>query len=211
MDDQSVVSPPVPPCVMTIFGASGDLTQRLLLPSIYNLVAAKVLPEGFRLLGAAMDDWNDDSFREHIVTTLKQFWGPDAEDGIVKWITDRASYQAVRFDDAGSFDTLKGVIEKLEGGDGPQGNRLFYLAVAPSFIATVAGELSRTGLVTEDGPCWRRLVIEKPFGHDLKSAVELNAGLQKSLREEQIYRIDHFAGERGGAGFGRFPLFQCAV
>ena len=186
---------PVPPCLMTIFGASGDLTQRLLLPSLYNLVATKVLPDGFGLLGVAREAWDDAKFRDHIATTLKQFWGPDADAGVVGWLTSRARYRQANFDDSAAFDALKTGIEEIEKGAGSGGNRLFYLAVAPTFIAGIAAQLSRTGLVTEGGGCWRRLVIEKPFGHDLASAVALNADLQKSLREDQIYRIDHFAGK----------------
>jgi glucose-6-phosphate 1-dehydrogenase len=187
--------PPVPACLMTIFGASGDLTKRLLLPSLYNLVAAKVLPDGFQLLGVAMEDWDDAKFKNHIATTLKQFWGPDADADHIDWITSRAHYQSANFTEPASFDKLKTTIEGLEKAQPDTANRLFYLAVAPSFIATMASELSRTRLLAEDSDCWRRLVIEKPFGHDLDSALELNADLQKSLREDQIYRIDHFAGK----------------
>lgn len=186
---------PVPPCLMTIFGASGDLTQRLLLPSLYNLVASKVLPDGFQLLGVAREDWEDAKFREHIREALKQFWGQDADGTVVEWLASRARYRQADFGNAAAFDTLKGSIEEIEKSSGSGGNRLFYLAVAPSFIAPIAAQLSRTGLVTEEGGCWRRLVVEKPFGNDLKSAVALNAELQKSLREDQIYRIDHFAGK----------------
>ncbi len=185
----------VPACLMTIFGASGDLTKRLLLPSIYNLAAAKVLPDGFRLLGVAMDAWDDARFRDHISDSLKQFWGAGADAATIEWLTSRASYTAGNFDDPASFDGVKSAVEAVEAGGAPGGNRMFYLAVAPSFISTMAAQLSRTGLLTEDGGCWRRLVIEKPFGHDLASAVSLNAELQKSLREDQIYRIDHFAGK----------------
>ena len=192
MPDQT---PAVPACMMTIFGASGDLTQRLLLPSIYNLIAAHVLPDSFHLLGVASDDWDDAKFQQHIATTLKQFWGPDAKDDLVQWLTSRTTYRKADFNDAASFDTLKGDFESVEKQANTGGNRLFYLAVAPSFIATIAGQLSRIGLLTEDGACWRRLIIEKPFGHDLESAIKLNADLQASLREDQIYRIDHFAGK----------------
>ena len=192
MPDQT---PPVPSCLMTIFGASGDLTQRLLLPSIYNLIASKVLPDSFHLLGVASEDWDDGRFQDHIATTLKQFWGADAKDDLVHWLSSRASYRKANFDDASSFDALKGEIEGLEKSANTGGNRLFYLAVAPSFIATIASQLSRIGMLSEDGDCWRRLIIEKPFGHDLESAVKLNADLQASLREDQIYRIDHFAGK----------------
>lgn len=185
----------VPACIMTIFGASGDLTKRLLLPSIYNLVATKVLSDGFQLLGVAMDDWDDAKFQDHIATTLKQYWGEDVDSSTVQWLTSRAHYQKADFDNPASFDSVKSTIDGLDKDNKSGGNRLFYLAVAPSFIATVAAQLSRTGLLTEDGKPWRRLVIEKPFGHDLESARKLNADLQGSLREDQIYRIDHFAGK----------------
>lgn len=191
--------PAVPACLFTLFGATGDLTKRLLLPSIYNLVAAKVLPDGFQLLGVAVEPWSDDQFRDHIRQSLQQFWGANADTAVVDWLASRAQYQQGNFDDAASFEALKARIEKIEGANqtGAQtgGNRLFYLAIAPSFIGTVSGQLSRVGLLTENGPSWRRLVIEKPFGHDLASAKALNIDLQKSLNEGQIYRIDHFAGK----------------
>ncbi len=195
MNEGKTKEPAVPGSLMTIFGASGDLTKRLLLPSIYNLVAAKVLPDTFRLLGVAVEDWNDGIFRDHIASSLKQFWGSDADDNLVSWLTSRASYQQGNFDDPKSFDSLKSHIDALPKDDGAGGNHLFYLAVAPSFIATVAAQLSRVGLLTEGDGCWRRLVIEKPFGHDLASAQALNADLQGCMREDQIYRIDHFAGK----------------
>ncbi len=188
----------VPASLMTIFGASGDLTKRLLLPSLYNLVALKVLPEGFRLLGVAKEDWSDDQFRDHIGSTLKEFWGQDADESTVKWLQQRAGFQQANFDDPASFDAVKQRAERIEQEAQAGSNRLFYLAVAPGFISMMAAQLSRTGLIAEDANgdgCWRRLVIEKPFGHDLASAVKLNAELQSSLREEQIYRIDHFAGK----------------
>jgi glucose-6-phosphate 1-dehydrogenase len=189
--------PPVAPCTMTIFGATGDLTKRLLLPSLYNLVAAKVLPDSFRLLGVAVETWDDAKFRDHIATTLKQFWGADADSSLISWITQRSSYQAANFDDPASFDQLKPTFDRIEKESQSGGNRLFYLAVAPVFIATMAAQLSRTGLITEteNDKSWRRLVIEKPFGNDFNSASALNRDLQKSLREDQIYRIDHFAGK----------------
>ena len=186
---------PVPACVMVIFGASGDLTKRLLLPSIYNLAAAHVLPDSFRILGVAREGWDDSKFRDHIASTLKQFWGSNIDTGVVDWLTQRSSYQSANFDDSASFDAVKTTLERIENESHTGGNRLFYLAVAPSFIATMAAQLSRTGMITEDGERWRRLVIEKPFGNDLNSAIALNRELQKSLREDQIYRIDHFAGK----------------
>ena len=186
--------PAAPACLMVIFGATGDLTKRLLLPSIYNLVSAKVLPESFRLLGVAVDDWDREKFRQHIADTLKQFWGPDADPAIVSRLTGEADYLKVDFGQPGDFDSLREHIRQTMA-DVKSNNTLFYMAVAPSFISPIAAELSRVGLLSEEDGCWRRLVIEKPFGHDLPSAVALNAELQKSLREDQIYRIDHFAGK----------------
>lgn len=186
---------PTPACLLTIFGATGDLTKRLLLPSLYNLIALRVLPDHFRLLGVAAEPWDDATFRQHIVDTLPQFWGADADPKIVQWLTSRAFYRQANFDQPSSFDALAQSITDLEQKEKSGGNRLFYLAVSPTFIAGIAGQLARVHLVREDGGCWRRLVIEKPFGHDLASAVALNAELQGSLREDQIYRIDHFAGK----------------
>ncbi len=190
-----VNSDPVPACLLTIFGASGDLTKRLLLPSLYNLASLKILPDGFRLLGVAMETWDDAHFRDHIAQTLRQFWGADASAETISWLTERASFKTGNFDDPASFDAVEATIDALEHSTQTSGNRVFYLAVAPSFIAKIAAQLSRTGLLAEEASKWRRLIIEKPFGHDLASAIALNADLQHSLREDQIYRIDHFAGK----------------
>jgi glucose-6-phosphate 1-dehydrogenase len=184
-----------PPCLMTIFGATGDLTKRLLLPSLYNLAAHKYLPENFRLLGVAVEPWDDVTFRKHIAETLPQFWGADADAGVMEWLVSRAHYRQANFDEPASFDALAASVSELEQEEKTGGNRLFYLAVAPTFIAGIAAQLARVKLVDERGERWGRLVIEKPFGHDLASAVALNAELQSSLREDQIYRIDHFAGK----------------
>ena len=192
---ESQAQPAVPGSLFVLFGASGDLTKRLLLPSIYNLVAAHVLPDSFQLLGVAVEGWNDDAFRDHIRQSLGQFWGPDADKAVVDSLCSRAHFQQANFDDPASFDAVKTRIEGIEKAGQTGGNRLFYLAVAPSFISKLSTQLGRVGLLLEDGGCWRRLVIEKPFGHDLASAVALNAELQKSLHENQIYRIDHFAGK----------------
>lgn len=188
-------SVPLPSALLTIFGASGDLTKRLLLPSIYNLAAAQVLPDGFRLLGVAREDWDDARFKQHIEHSLKEFWGADVNTETVGWIVTRATYQQGNFDEAASFTVVKGKVEAVEKEGNLDGNRLFYLAVAPSFIGTITGLLAEADLLSEDSGCWRRVIIEKPFGHDLDSARALNVALQKSLREDQIYRIDHFAGK----------------
>jgi glucose-6-phosphate 1-dehydrogenase len=195
MSESTMEVSPAPPCLMTIFGATGDLTKRLLLPSLYNLAAHKVLPEEFRLLGVAVEAWDDTAFRKHIAETLPQFWGTDADPVVMEWLASRAHYRQANFDEPASFDALAASVAELEQKEKTGGNRLFYMAVAPTFIAGIAAQLARVQLLHEDENHWGRLVIEKPFGHDLASAVALNAELQSSLREDQIYRIDHFAGK----------------
>ena len=195
MGEEPVTNELLPGCSVTIFGATGDLTKRLLLPSLYNLAAGGFLPESFRLLGVAKEAWDDAKFKEHIASTLKEFWGADAKEETIEWISSRAGYQAGDFDDAATFAAVKERLDALEKGSGSVGNRLFYLAVAPDFIGGIAQCLGAAKLLVEGDGFWRRLVIEKPFGHDLESAKALNAELGKSMGEGQIFRIDHFAGK----------------
>ena len=191
----AILSDDAPPCLLILFGATGDLTQRLLLPSLYNLAAAHLLPDNFAILGSASEQWSEGQFRDHIKDALQQFWGPDVAPGTLQWLQDRSFYQPGNFTDPASFDTLRQKIEATEKLRNTGGNRLFYLAVAPAFIAGIAHNLSETKLSCEDGQGWRRIVIEKPFGHDVASARDLNAALGKELREDQINRIDHIAGK----------------
>ena len=167
----------------------------MLLPSLYNLVLLKALPESFRLLAIARRDWDENKFRDYIVESLKQFWGSDIDPAVVDWLTERSFYRKADFNDPSSYETVKTVLERIEIETKSSGNRLFYLAMAPEFIAPVVTQLSRAGLINQNGEPWRRVVIEKPFGNDLDSAIALNGELRKLLREDQIYRIDHFAGK----------------
>ncbi len=191
----TILSDDAPACLLVLFGATGDLTQRLLLPSLYNLAAAHLLPDNFAILGFASESWTEDKFRDHVKEALLQFWGADAAPETVGWLQERSFYESGNFTDQAAFEGLRTRIEETEKARGTGGNRLFYLAVAPSFIAGIAGSLSAAKISCEDGGGWRRIVIEKPFGHDVASARELNAKLGKELKEEQIYRIDHFAGK----------------
>ena len=184
-----------PPCLMVIFGAGGDLTRRLLLPSLYNLTTLDALAGEFSLLGASAEAWDSGHFQEHIRNSLQQFWGPQVEAHHVDWLASRAQYAKVDFKDASSFDSLKQTITKMEDSSETQINRLFYLAVSPEFIGTIVEQLHRIGLTSAQGSSWTRVVIEKPFGHDRDSAIALNRALHQWLQEEQIYRIDHFAGK----------------
>ncbi len=185
----------VPPCAMVVFGASGDLFQRLLLPSLFNLALEHKLPEEFAILGFANKEWDDAGFGQHIADSLKQFWGDDAPSSTIAWFRERATYLQGDFNNADSFRNLQASLDALETRWHTGGNRLFYLAVAPSFISPVVKQLSGLKLVCESEQSWRRIIVEKPFGNDLESAKALNAELLGEITESQIYRIDHFAGK----------------
>jgi glucose-6-phosphate 1-dehydrogenase len=180
---------------MVIFGATDDLTKRLLLPSLYNLAQAKLLPEKFAVFGFAGDKLDTPGFRNHVAESLKEFVGEQADAAILSWLTERCYYTSGDFGNAAAFVALKSELEKAEGEQGTGGNRLFYFAVAPRFIAGIAAQLNASKLSCEEDGKWRRIVVEKPFGHDLESAIELNKDLEKVLDEKQIFRIDHYLGK----------------
>jgi glucose-6-phosphate 1-dehydrogenase len=195
-------TPVAPPCAMVIFGAAGDLTKRLVVPALYNLVMAKQLPAGFQLVGVDLADQTAEEWRDGLTETMNGFVGRSGEfqaDHIDKtawrWLTDRMSYLQ---GDLGNPDTYRRLGEHLVELDktaGTEGNHLFYLAVADRFFATAVAGLGAAGLTKEQNGQWRRVVIEKPFGHDLPSAKALNAEILKVLQEHQIYRMDHFLGK----------------
>jgi glucose-6-phosphate 1-dehydrogenase len=184
-----------PACVMTIFGVTGDLTKRLLLPSLYNLASIGGLADDFRFLGVGRRDWTDATLKDYVDKSLKEFWGKEPDPKIVGWLVDRTYYQKANFDDKAAFDALRLRIADIAARKGEPGNRLFYLSVAPEFIATIVHQLGDAKLLEERQDMWSRVIIEKPFGHDEESSITLNADLRKSLEERQIYRIDHFAGK----------------
>jgi glucose-6-phosphate 1-dehydrogenase len=178
------------PCVLVIFGAGGDLTKRLLAPSLYNLRRAKRLPEDFAVIGFARTDvGGEEGFRKKFSDDLKEFVGKDVDAGTVDWLTARLSYVRSAFDNQTGYEELK---QKLAGK--PQ-NYLFYLATAPEYFAEIPRQLHTAGLTEECGGKWRRVIVEKPFGRDLPSARKLNQDLAAILKEEQIYRIDHYLGK----------------
>jgi glucose-6-phosphate 1-dehydrogenase len=199
-DDSAAVAPP---CAMVIFGAAGDLTKRLVVPALYNLVNAKQLPEGFRLIGVDLSDKTAQDWREGLTNMMNEFvaqgGGEFQADHIDQtawqWLTDRMSYLQGDLNDPGSYRRLGEHLAGLDRTAGTAGNRLFYLAVADRFFGVVVAGLGAAALVTEQDGQWRRVVIEKPFGHDLASAKALNSEILKTLQEHQIYRIDHFLGK----------------
>ncbi len=178
------------PCVLVIFGAGGDLTKRLLGPSLYNLRREKRLPDDFAVVGFARTDvGGEEGFKKKFAEDLREFVGQDADQEIVEWLTGRLSYIRSAFDNAPGYEELK---TKLKGK--PE-NFLFYLATAPEFFAEVPKQLKAVGLTEQANGHWRRVIIEKPFGHDLQTSHELNKQLSDVLTEDQIYRIDHYLGK----------------
>jgi glucose-6-phosphate 1-dehydrogenase len=183
------------PCAFVIFGAAGDLAKRLLVPALYNLAAACLLPDEFALIGVARGDMSDDGFRARVSDALREFaTGPVAPD-IVRDLTARFSYVRGDFDDPNTYRLLSEKLSTVASKFGTGGNCLFYLATPPDVFALVAERLAEAGLLREENGRWRRLVIEKPFGTDLESARELNRRLLGLVAESQIYRIDHYLGK----------------
>ena len=186
---------PAPPCTMVIFGANGDLTKRLLMPALYNLSGAKLLDPKFSILGVDRDAGTDADFQGRQKQMMESFTpaagGEFAEKSLNQewwgWLEQRLHYMAGDFTQSATFDTLS---EKLK-----DGNAVFYLAVADRFFGGIIDKLHEAGLTTEKEGTFRRVVIEKPFGHDLASAKELNKHILAELDENQIYRIDHFLGK----------------
>ncbi len=182
-------------CTIVIFGASGDLTKRKLLPALYNLKALKLLPQNFAVIGVAVSDANDEVYRDKITKDIKEFATRPVDDAEWADFAKRSYYVQGDFNSEDTFKHLANKITEAQKTWGLPGNVLFYLAVAPSFFGKVVEQLHGVGL-TEEGPnSWRRVIIEKPFGHDLASARELNATLSAHIKEQQIYRIDHYLGK----------------
>ncbi len=183
------------PCILVIFGASGDLTRRKLLPALYNLAEPGLLPERFAVVGVARPAIPEEHYRAQMQERLR-----NAEDEPIDsthWakIGDRLHYINGEFDDADLYVRLRGLLEDLDRRYGTPGNYLFYLAVPPTLFGTVALHLTSAGLTDERGGHWRRVIVEKPFGQDLQSALALNAEIASGLEEKQIYRIDHYLGK----------------
>jgi len=182
-------------CALVIFGVTGDLTKRLVIPSLYNLAAAELLPQSFCVVGVARCGISNEALRESLMKGLHQFATRPVEDKVANRLLECITSVEADPGDGPSFDRLKEQLEQLEAARDTGGNRLFYLATPPDAFAPIVRQLGRLGLLKEDPGAWRRLVIEKPFGTDLASARALNAELLNILNEHQIYRIDHYLGK----------------
>jgi len=182
-------------CVMVIFGASGDLTKRKLIPALLNLAASKLLPEQFAVIGFAIDDYTDETFRDYLSKEIKEFASCPVTPELWDWFVRRVYFTKGDITDPQAFQHLKDDIGRVEKAHGIHGNHLYYLAVAPRFFGPVVKQLGDAGLSNEPNGSWARVVIEKPFGRDLESAKALNCEIKKVLEERQIFRIDHYLGK----------------
>ena len=182
------------PCVMVIFGASGDLTKRLLMPALYNLACDGLLPRQFAVVGTAMDDLSTETFRERMSQSIQSFntrsqFDPAIWDGLCS----RLHYTPGKFDDGAAYVRLRELVSRLDAEYRAGGNVLFYFATPPSCFGLISANLDRAGF--KQFPGWKRIIVEKPFGVDLPSAKNLNREILGYWDESQVYRVDHYLGK----------------
>ena len=183
------------PCVMVIFGASGDLTKRKLIPALCNLAGDGLLSKQFAIVGFAANDYTTETFRKMLTEEIPKYSAKPIDQKLWNWFVERIYYVKGDFQDAQAYQRLKERIDQADKQHNTLGNKFFYLAVAPRFFSPIAKLLGETGLTKEEGNHWARVIVEKPFGHDLESAKQLNHDLKQVLTENQIYRIDHYLGK----------------
>lgn len=181
------------PLILIIFGASGDLTQRKLVPAIYQMKRERRLPPELTIVGVARRDWSHDYFREQMRKGIEEFSDGVGSDELWKDFAEGLFYCPGNMDEPESYQRLKVFLDELDGKRGTRGNRVFYLSVSPNFFPPALKQLGAAGMLSD--PAKQRIVIEKPFGRDLGSAQVLNRLVQNVCKEEQVYRIDHYLGK----------------
>ena len=193
--DPAKTGRPGDPCVMVIFGAAGDLTRRKLIPALYNLAKLQLLSREFAVVGVAHTPMTTEEFRKKVANDLKQFVEGEVDPDLSEWFVRRMHYITGEFDDQSVYPKLKEMLDKVDKDHSTHGNYFFYLATGADYFGPIVDSLSATGLMEENNSQWRRVIIEKPFGHDIESARALNQQLLKVASEKQIYRIDHYLGK----------------
>ncbi|TDD40578.1 glucose-6-phosphate dehydrogenase [Actinomadura sp. KC06] len=183
------------PCVLVLFGVTGDLSRKKLLPAIYDLANRGLLPPGFSLVGFARRDWEHEDFRQIAHESIKAHARTPFREDVWTHLSEGMHFVPGTFDDPGAFDALSMAVKELDDTRGTGGNYAFYLSIPPKFFPKVVEQLRRSGLADREEGSWRRVVIEKPFGRDLKTAVELNDTVHRVFPEESIFRIDHYLGK----------------
>jgi glucose-6-phosphate 1-dehydrogenase len=188
-------SPPASPCLLVIFGASGDLTKRKLIPALYNLRLGKLLTDRFAVIGVSRSPMSDDEFRQRAAEDLQEETGGKPDGNVLTWLLERVHYVPLDAEDPAAYGQLCQRLKVLDEQRQTGGNVVFYLATAPQLFGPTVKQLGESGHTAERDGHFRRVVIEKPFGHDLESARSLNHEILQVLRETQIYRIDHYLGK----------------
>ncbi|WP_313541408.1 glucose-6-phosphate dehydrogenase [Leifsonia aquatica] len=183
------------PSSLIIFGVTGDLSRKKLMPAVYDLANRGLLPPGFSLVGFARRDWEDQDFEMVVHDAVKQYARTPFDEDVWKQLAQGIRFVPGEFDDDDAFARLKETVEELDRERGTMGNHAFYLSIPPKAFPIVTEQLSRSGLADQSGDGWRRVVIEKPFGHDLQSARELNAVVESVFPPDSVFRIDHYLGK----------------
>ena len=183
------------PSGLVIFGVTGDLARKKLMPAIYDLANRGLLPPGFALIGFARRDWAEQDFGHVVYEAVKAHARTPFRQEVWDRLAEGFRFVQGSFDDDDGFDRLEDTVRALDADRGTGGNHAFYLSIPPSAFPVVCKQLARSGLARQDGTSWRRVVIEKPFGHDLTSARELNGIVNDVFPEESVFRIDHYLGK----------------
>lgn len=187
------------PCVMVIFGATGDLTARKLFPALYNLAREGQLPGHFAVVGFARREKTHDAFRKEMLEAINEFSrSKPVDQEIWQTFSEQIFYHQSEFDHDEGYQDLSRLTQRLDSQFGTKGNRVFYLSTQPSFFPTIVEKLHQNRLIYDANTTkdkWSRVIIEKPFGHDLNSAIQLQNEISRFLNEDQIYRIDHYLGK----------------
>ena len=183
------------PCGLVIFGVTGDLSRKKLMPAIYDLANRGLLPPGFVFTGFARRDWTTEDFGQIVYNAVKEHARTPFKQEVWDRLAEGFRFVQGSFDDDHAFDQLELTVADLDRVRGTGGNHAFYLSIPPGAFPVVCKQLARSGLSAQNGHQWRRVVIEKPFGHDLKSAIELNGIVNDVFPEDSVFRIDHYLGK----------------
>ena len=183
------------PCSLVLFGVTGDLARKKLMPAIYDLANRGLLPPGFSLVGFARRDWADQDFGKVVYDAVREHARTPFREEVWRSLSEGFRFVPGTFDDDAAFDLLAQTVRELDEQRGTGGNHAFYLSIPPGFFSTVCEQLQRSGLAAQTEDSWRRVVIEKPFGHDLESAQELNGIVEAVFPPDSIFRIDHYLGK----------------
>ncbi|MGH3366136.1 MAG: glucose-6-phosphate dehydrogenase, partial [Nocardioidaceae bacterium] len=183
------------PCGLVIFGVTGDLARKKLMPAVYDLANRGLLPPGFALVGFARRDWADEDFTQIVHDSVKEHSRTAFREEVWRQLAEGFRFVPGDFSDDVAFEQLRQTVKDLDAVRGTGGNHAFYLSIPPRFFPEVIGQLKEHGLSEEQHGSWRRVVVEKPFGSDLESARALNAVVSEVFPPESVFRIDHYLGK----------------